>query len=185
MKVLHLTEKKNIKSIFKIGLVPSPIKLTNHLDAFKECGAKNDKFIYFWDNNYGALSEKYIKDLIYAKLFIHPRNDIIDYLFEKENTFPNFLDYGKKIYGNDNRYYLMEVELEESYILGNQSFVHSQTSSDDNYCTNRLFDDTYAHDDKILYVTENIITPDNIEIKSEIRTRVYKNNDIRFSFSRI
>jgi hypothetical protein len=72
MKFMHLTHIKNINSILKYGLLPTFIDNDGHWETFQK-KIENRKCVYLWDaETYN--NAKYLKDMIYTKLYIHPRN---------------------------------------------------------------------------------------------------------------
>ena len=76
MKLLHLSSIENRDSILKNGLLPSKISLESHLWTFQGSGLVGDKCVYTWDSEKGQSTDKYIRDMIYCKLFIHYQNHL-------------------------------------------------------------------------------------------------------------
>jgi hypothetical protein len=172
--ILHLTSKRNIKSILKHGILPTPIKLEHHWETFKEHGLKQKKCIYTW-NGETYNNSKFIRDMVYTKLFIHPRNDLYDYTDDEIDMSA----FGKTLYGTDETYYLLNIKTFEGW-LGN--WTHVQEPGEGRAMTTHMMADQYAHNDKLLEIYKSIIKPENIEILETVNTRVYKNHTIGFSF---
>lgn len=181
MKFLHLSSIKNLNSIIKYGIQPTYIKNISHWEFFKDNEYLNNrKCVYLWDaETYN--NTKFVKDMIYCKLFIHPRNDLFD-IKEKENcnNWINFKKLGNHIYGNDEKYILFEIDSLNINYFGN--WIHVQEPGDNEYSTTAIIDDRYSHDNKNMYITPNVINFKNIKIVEYINTRIYKNNQIGFSF---
>ena len=49
MDYLHLTSKKNLKSILSRGLLPQHVDLDHHWETFKRYGLKERKCVYMWN----------------------------------------------------------------------------------------------------------------------------------------
>ena len=184
MKLLHLTPKKNIKSILKFGLLPSKIKLDHHLEAFQNDGLEGDKAIYMWDPNLSAgTTDKYIKDFIYCKHFIHPRNDLFDLNECLYLPYTNFKKMGNKLFGQDEDYVLLEIESDNIKLLDDYCF-HAQYSDGDEFSTTTAMNSIYEHDDKALWIGTNSIHKNNFKIVNELSTRLYKNGTIGVSYKK-
>ena len=178
MEYLHLTSKKNIKSILTNGILPSYIKLEDHWDVFNSLGLKKRKCIYTWSGE-TFNNTKFIKDMIYTKFFIHPRNNLYN-IVEHDDAI-DFRKFGNKIYGNDETFYLLKIHTLDDW-LG--EFTHSQEPNSNRFSTTSCMDDKYAHDDKILGISSELINPINFKIIEQINVRTYKNNTLGFSFSK-
>ncbi len=166
---IHVSEIYNRESIEKNGLLPSKIKLPSHINYFKNNNlcTKDGKMIYTWgdcDNN-----EKFIRDMIYIKVFGHARNDI----YENEPPYINFEKLGSSpIYKYDQMIFDVHlIETNDNIPFGG---IHLQSSDESIYNTLHMMDDYYAHNNKKLYVS-----------KTMLRTRVvgkaqyyYSNNKI-------
>lgn len=177
MDFLHLTSKKNLNSILKHGILPSPISIPSHWESFKRDGLKTSKCIYTWgDETYR--NGKFVKDMIYTKWFIQPRNTLYD---DFEDNI-DFRRYGTKIYGNDTIFYLLKISNETNKF---RDYLHMQEPNDNKVNTIHMMDEKYAHDDKPLYIFEKTILPANISVVERINARVYKNNTLGFSFSKV
>jgi len=171
---LHITHIKNLKSILKYGIVPSYIENDSHWQEFQNYGLKERKCVYTW-NGENYKNSKYIRDMIYCKFFIHPRNRF----YNETNEYLNFYDYGKRIFASDCSFLLLKINYENW--LGN--WIHAQTPGGEKFNTTVIMDDRYAHDDKEVYVAKNKIT--TFKIIEKINVRVYKNNTLGFSFCKI
>jgi hypothetical protein len=171
---LHLTHISNINSILKYGILPSHIDNNSHWRTFQKHGLKQRKCVYTWNGeNYN--NTKYVKDMIYCKFFIHPRNKFYNYT----NEYLNFYDYGNKIFGEDCSFLLLKINHNDW--LGD--WTHCQYSGDEKYNTTTIMNDKYAHEDKKIYVSKEKIT--TFKIIEKINVRIYKNNTLGFSFSKI
>lgn len=148
MNLMHVSERKNRNSILKYGLLPTKVKNWQHLDYFKKHKKiKGEKAIYTWlDSEY---NEKFIKDLLYAKVWIHPRNTLFDYY---SDTFDDYINF-KKV----SRFpFIQHDTLYDVYLIekANRSsdMWHGQIPSDNIYNSCYNMEDCYAHDNKIVYV---------------------------------
>lgn len=200
MKLLHLSRKENRESIFKNGLIPSKISLEHHYESFKEYGLKESKCIYTWDPSMGQSTDKYIRDMIYCKLFIHPRNamvqhreDVMNKLWdldkvndwEDNKNWVDFTKHGTKLFGKSGSYDLYEIDIDEDDpLLLSSSFVHAQNNDDDKYSSCHMLNEKYAHDDKIMHIIKDIIPVSKLKIVSTVKTRLYKNDTIGMSYSK-
>jgi len=146
---IHISEIYNRKSIEKNGLLPSKIKLPQHLSFFKKKNlcTKDGNMIYTWGDCND--NEKFIRDMIYIKVFGHARNDMYDdgpsYInFEKLGSIP--------IYKYDQMIFDVHlIKTNEKVFFGG---IHYQSSSKNIYNTLHMMDDCYAHDNKKLYVSK-------------------------------
>ena len=190
MKLLHVTHNKNVNSIIKNGLLPSFIELDGHWDEFQEF-LRQRYCIYFW-NAETYMNGKFIRDLIYTKMFIHPRNKIITQIevdVENKGLDPydeeHYLDIrtlGGKLVGDSGSYSVLELDIADADAHG--VWKHIQEPHDDKFMSSTIMDDYYAHDDKELYVGESAISFTDINIVEEVQVRKYKNNDLGFTFRR-
>ncbi len=143
MKVLHISSVDNRSSIQKNGIIPTVIKNEGHLVSFRNYGViskEENKAIYTWEDC--DKNEKFIRDLIYAKIFIHPRNEMeYETDFSKIKTFDT-LPYFEMLYD----VYSIEVPDEDS------NFWHSQEPSDNKFFSTYRMEDYYAHNDKHLFI---------------------------------
>ena len=93
INLLHLSETKNRNSILTNGLLPTKVKNLDHLGYFTRHGIiSGDKAIYTWLDS--EKNEKFIRDMVYCKVWIHPRNDLIDGWSNSENE-PDSIDFSK------------------------------------------------------------------------------------------
>lgn len=189
MTYLHLAQAKDLNSILKHGLIPSYIKLDSHWESFKKDGLNSRMCVYLWDSS-TYNNSKFARDMIYTKLFIHPRNDMFEarYRFIKQygdigddDQYINFKKLGRKLYGKDNKYFLLEVRGVNN-ILG--EYLHYQEPSGEDINTICVMDDFYAHNNKKLYVSGDIIESKFIKVVEEINTRIYQEKKIGFSFKK-
>jgi hypothetical protein len=177
MEYLHLTHRKNIHSILKNGLIPQPILIPEHFNCFNEYGLEKPQCIYLW--LYDTYKNgKYSMDMIYTKLFIHPRNNLCDHINE-DFSFKNL---GSTLYGDDSDYYLLLIEIND-----NKYPVFKHVQEPDDVCVNvttTIMADKYAHNDKSITICDSIVLPHKIKIVEKIKTRLYKNNTMGFTFSK-
>jgi hypothetical protein len=183
MKLLHLTPKRNYKSILKYGLMPSKVNLEHHLEAFQLDGLVGDKANYLWDPNQSGDTDKMIQDFIYCKHFIHPRNelairhellDLPDIDFEKM---------GSKLFGNAEDYVLLEIDTKTIDLLCSE-YVHEQSSDGNKWSTCTVMNSKYEHNDKVLHITNDIIRGSEIKLINEISTRFHKDDTIGVTYKR-
>jgi len=191
MKLLHLTHSKNIPSIIRLGLLPSHIDLDGHWDAFQEF-LKTRSCVYLWDAE-TYQNTKFVRDMIYCKMFIHPRNALIrereieiekqglDY-YDDELYF-DFKKFGNGLAGDASKYCLLEIDSDKIDAEG--SWRHAQEPNDDKYNSTVAMDDRYAHDNKEIFISGEPIPFKNIKIVEEVLVRKYKNNNLGFSFRKV
>lgn len=188
MKFLHLTHSKNLLSIKKNGLCPSFIENESHWLVFKDF-IKDKKCIYFWiDEKYK--NSKYVKDMVYTKMFIHPRNRIFEFKYDKiknENLdlfdydlYVDFKKFGNELFGIDGTFYLLEFDSTLINYYG--SWVHVQEPTSNNHSTISIMNDKFSHNDKEIFISDDVIKYSNIKIVDEIHVRKYKNQTLGFSF---
>lgn len=177
MDYLHLARKENIDSISTHGIVPSYVKLEHHWETFNRYGLENRKCVYVW-NGETFNNTKFIKDMIYTKFFIHPRNDVYD-VIDHEVDFRNV---GKKIFGTDEIFFLLRIH---SFDDKFGEWTHVQEPDGDRYGTTVNMSDKYAHDDKRISISDSIIKPNQFDIVEKINVRTYNENQLGFSFLKI
>ena len=193
MNFLHLTHLKNLNSILKYGLLPSYIQSDHHWKMFKKRGLKERKCVYMW-NAETYKNEKYLMDMIYCKMYIHPRNKIFDIRYNQilkenynnwndSNLYINFKKFGDKLYGDDGRYVVLEIDSSKIDYIGD--WIHSQEPNEDSLSTTVVMDDKYAHEDKKVYISDAVVNIKNIKIVEGINVRVYDNKKLGFSFKKI
>lgn len=169
-KFLHISERHNRDSILKIGLLPSKIKLEHHLNFFRNkeyISRDTDKILYMWEDS--VQNEKFIKDMIYCKVWIQPRNN----LYDGENSMDpllNLCPYDSMLYD----VYLIHNSAELSRTDG-ELHRHVQEPSDDPISTCFGMNGIYAHDDKLLGLSKG---ESNIEIIGEAKFELEKYNNI-------
>lgn len=155
LKVFHVSPIYNRASIMRHGIVPTPIRNKTHKNAMTEDGvATNDgRAVYTWlDSEKNA---KYIRDLIYAITWIHPRNHIGDYLEEQLNDWVKFhdIDHRRPIWHYDQMvfdvYAIDAFPTDEHY---DYNYYHVQEPAPDSYNTAAVMHDEFAHDDKKLVI---------------------------------
>jgi len=190
MKLLHVTNTRNLNSIIGNGLLPTNIELDGHWETFSEFLTQR-KCVYLW-NAETYRNDKFIRDLIYTKMFIHPRNR----LFKQKETeienngldiydselYPDMKKLGGTLIGDDERFTVLELDSEDIDYWG--WWEHVQEPSDNRFDTASFMDDKYAHNDKKLYISGSSINFNNINIVEEVRVRKYKNNKLGFTFRR-
>lgn len=141
MKVIHVSEIYNRKSILLNGLRPSNINHPNHLESLKEADlcTKDNKILYTWESC--DKDTQFIKDMVFCKAYILPRNEM-----SYETNFSKLVD---KFLG---RYTNMTYDVYEISVPEQRSiFYHEQTP-----CTcihSPCFDMPleFSHDDKPLH----------------------------------
>ncbi len=188
MKLLHVTHSKNINSIIRNGLLPSYINLDGHWDEFQYYLSERG-CVYLWDAE-TYKNGKYVRDLIYTKMFIHPRNKLIG---ERENElielgldvwdeelYFDFKKIGKGLVGDTGRFVMLEIDADDVKLHG--SWQHVQEPHDDKFGSTVMMDDNYAHNDKKIYIVEQPINFKHIKIVEEVQVRKYKNHKLGFTF---
>jgi len=178
----HISERYNRDSILKNGLYPTEVKLTNHLYHFR---ARNylhfneNKILYMWEDS--LKNKKFIKDMIYCKVWIHPRNkiyidreknfddsDIFTFDFRKIKM-TNYYPYTQMIYD------IYKVKNIKQLNKFNQD-IHVQLPDECYTSTLYHMDERYSHDDKILALSKNI--EKDIEIVGSVKFEIDKNDKI-------
>ena len=188
MKLLHLTNSKNINSIIKNGLLPSYIEHNGHWEKFQSY-LMHRYCIYLWDAE-TYKNDKYIRDMIYCRMFIHPRNKIfkqreleikknnLDYY--DDDSYLDFRKFGNVLMGDSTRYSVLEIDIKNVELDG--VWQHVQEPNNDKTSTTTIMDDNYAHNDKKVYICGNSINFININVVEEVLVRKYKNNKLGFTF---
>lgn len=188
MKLLHVTHNKNIGSIMRYGLLPSYIELDHHWDGFQKY--LEDRYcIYLW-NAETYENTKFIRDMIYTKMFIHPRNRMLnlrEFELKKmgldtydEELYLDFKLMGGMLFGDSGSYSVLEIDSDDVEAHGD--WQHVQEPHDDKYGTTVVMNDGFAHDNKFIYICENRIGFKNIKIVEEVLVRKYENNNLGFTF---
>jgi hypothetical protein len=176
MKLFHLTESKNLNSILKYGLLPFKILNENHYEDFKKYGLIENKCIYTWDSEHYNNS-KFIKDFIYCKFFIHPRNK----LYSCVDHEIDFSKYGKRLYNFFPSFVLLEIDYENNKnVFLDKTWIHVQEPDDSEFHTLHYMDEKYSHDNKTIYIAKHKIN--NVKPIEEIFVRIYKHDNLGFTF---
>lgn len=188
MKLLHLTDNKNINSIIRNGLLPTHINNNGHWDVFQRYLMQR-RCIYLW-NAETYKNDKFIRDMIYTKMFIHPRNKFFEQ-YDNEKNYINYWDddryfdfrkFGSVLVGDSTTYSVLEIDSIDVDLHG--AWQHVQEPNDNKTSTTTIMDDYYSHDDKDVYISGNSINFKNIKIVEEVLVRKYKNNKLGFTFRR-
>ncbi len=152
MTLIHISETKNRESIRRNGLLPSIIKMDTHLHTFQKLGIiKGNKALYTWVDS--DKNEKFIRDMVYCKVWIHPRNDLFHSHFDKFNDYVDFRKISNTPYIKHEMLFDVYV-IEVPDIIRIKTLLHGQWSMDDPNASCFQMDDFYAHDDKELYISE-------------------------------
>jgi len=147
VKAMHISQIFNRESIAKIGLIPTKIDLPWHLESFKEdrmC-TEDGKALYTWLDS--DRNEKFIRDMIFCHIYIHPRNTLALYMEETSNgvDFRKFLNENMAPWNS----MIYDVYVLET-VWPRTSYFHAQTSEVDIYSSTYGMPDEYAHDNKVL-----------------------------------
>ena len=183
MKLYHLSSSTNSKSILKEGIKPSYIKLYHHWSCFNNDGLDQRECVYMWSPVKSKSSTaKLIKDMIYCKLFLHPRNDMIKE--EKDGSYStvDFKEFGGKLFGGEDSYDLYEINIKEaSDILIQKNYMHAQGMDEDDFIYMQdktdpgyMMLEEYSHNDKVIYIGKETISPKNIKIISTFKSIISK-----------
>jgi len=155
----------------RFGILPKSITLRHHEERFRQDGLLEEhenKMAYFIQDS--DKNEKFIKDTIYGKVFITPRNklahDDIDYrTYERKNLYKH----NSMIF---NIYLVYNiVEAKENYRP-----YHWQIPGE--HCWNSLWqmDERYAHDDKILGLSKTPVM--NIKLVQQAKFEFTKQRTV-------
>ena len=174
MKILHLTESRNISSIKRYGLLPSKVKLEHHLSTFKESGLRGNKVLYGWLDS--EKNKKFSRDMIYCKQWIDKRNEICGPYETQEECFDFSKD--KTQYFCEKSYTLLLVEVSRKQIIDGD-FIHEQIQSDSKYNSLFQMDSRFEHDDKILILVKVKIKWNFITKICEYKTYIDKAKKLR------
>ncbi len=143
----HISEIYNRHSILKNGLIPSKIKLQHHLDFFKEDNIlqkTENKILYFAEDC--GKNEKFFKDFVFCKVWIHPRNEIGNI-----DNFENYSNYENKLFYKYNQMIFDIYKVENiNEPIKNYRPYHVQIPEDNRYHSLYNMPDDFSHDDKIL-----------------------------------
>jgi hypothetical protein len=167
---IHISARKNKQSILKNGLIPTPIAFDHHKEYFGWEDA-----LYLWgdvpDKNF-----KYMRDLIYSKLWLHPRNHFSQNIEKKGLYGYSFKDY-KINHLKSGQQDIYDVYLVEQNVDG-ISGLHGQWGSESEFNTGYQHHFKYEHDDKPLMVTQQTIK--NPKIIGEISYYIDKHKNLNF-----
>ena len=136
---------------------------------------------------------KYLMDMVYTKMFIHPRNEMFDTRYNKitdenpdywgyDDLYVDFKKFGNKLYGNDSKYIVFEIDYKDINPLG--SWQHVQEPGGDDVGTTCIMDDKYSHNDKEVFISKDLILASNLKIVEEFSVRVYGNEKLGFTFGK-
>jgi len=151
-----------------------------HWKAFSYAGLEERKCVYTWEGEHYN-NAKYVRDMIYTKMYIHPRNKLYDNDEQDSDFYIDFKKFGDQLYGTGGTYYLLEVSETESPF---GPWLHMQEPDDtERSSTTTIMNDKYAHRDKLLHIFDKVIPPVKFKIVEKINVRVYKNNQLGFSHS--
>lgn len=154
----HISEIYNRKSILKNGLIPSKVKLSHHLERFKEDNIllKNEnKILYMFQDS--DKNEKFLKDMVFCKVWIDPRN-ILSIIYEDD--FNNYkLDYNKYV---NKLLYKYDRMIFDIYKITNIKEInetyrpyHEQISDKNFYNTLYKMPTEFEHNDKVLVFSKH------------------------------
>lgn len=157
MKLIHISETFNRKSIQKHGLLPSEVKLPHHLSFFKEEGlcTEDGKALYTWQSC--DKDSKFIKDMVFCKAYIHPRNDMA-----YSTDFSKLVD---KFLGPHNHmtYDVYEIDVPDQ----ETDLYHVQEPSGSIYNSCYDMPIEFAHNDKWLHIYKTALKNLRIVGKAE------------------
>jgi len=150
MKVIHISPVYNRDSIKANGIIPTKVRHLDHLAYFveRDICTKDGKAIYTWQDSID--NEKFIRDMIFCKVWIHPRNNMYN-LYDQE-----YIDFRKVFDRNLCNYNYM---LYDVYVIetpdSNSCDYHIQLPSDNIFSTLWNMPGEYAHDHKRLFIFKN------------------------------
>lgn len=145
MELIHISQRKNRQSILKNRLKPTYVKLDYHREIFNNLGL-GDNVVFTWVNNDQRF--KYIKDLIFVKNWLHPRNEIT------QNIANMGIEFDMRDF-NNNWVKIDDENIYDVYLINDKSehqFTHSQDDNGDENNTTYGLPDEYTHFDKTLHV---------------------------------
>ena len=148
MKVIHISPIYNRELIMLHGIIPTKVKHKEHLKYFQERGlcTSDGRAIYTWQDS--IYNEKFIRDMIFCKVWIHPRNDIYDTIPEED-----YFDFRKVFDKNLCSYDNMIYDAYAAETINSDSYdYHIQTPSDNIFNTLWNMPEEYAHDNKRLFI---------------------------------
>ncbi|MFW6026170.1 MAG: hypothetical protein ACOCRX_07490 [Candidatus Woesearchaeota archaeon] len=143
---IHVSEIYNRENILKNGILSSKVKNPMHLKTFQEDGIiDDDKCVYSWV--YDENNEKFIRDFVYCRVWIHGRNNIID---EYENF--DFSLISGPIYPYNQMIFDVYEINEEGYNPDDYNYTHTQEPYDDITFSTYKMNEEFAHDNKKLFI---------------------------------
>ncbi|OQB40298.1 MAG: hypothetical protein BWY04_01387 [candidate division CPR1 bacterium ADurb.Bin160] len=176
MEAIHISEISNRENILKNGLVPSKVILDHHLESFYNCGYlehNEDKMLYMWVDS--EKNEKFIKDMMYCKMWLTPRNKysikLNDYVEWDKIDMINLYPYNSMVFD------VYKINNPSNVVKNNEFHYHIQIPSDDVTNSTYEMDDNYAHEDKPLIFSK--ISECNVEIIGQAKVWLDKNNKIQ------
>jgi len=164
IEIVHVAPRFCRESILRHGLKPSKVLLEHHLKVFHEdkiIKKNNNKILYGWVSN--NKNDKFIKDMIFCKTYITPRNKIAN-MIKNENRLNNYKKLCKKnLYFTDNMIFDVYRFNVNTHLI--QNYIHLQFG-DDNDIHNTLcgMPTEFEHDDKPLFITKYGIPSDEINV---------------------
>jgi len=172
---IHISENYNRNSILKNRLMPSKIKLNHHLESFRATNFLNeneDKMLYMWLDS--EKNEKFIKDMIYCKVWIAPRNKLSlkydeDFIDFRNIKMDNLYPYTEMMYD------IYKV-INPNHINKDLSEIHCQEPSNNIHNACYQMDEYYAHNDKPLILSKEVER--NIAIIGQAYMYVTKKNKV-------
>jgi len=181
---LHISERKNRDSILAHVILPSRVRYEHHRDLFVKLGIisqEKDKVSYFWADS--EKNEKYIKDMIYCKNWLHYRDDMCENHINKYNDFLNISTVDDNLYKYENNMFDIYRVKTNDY-PHDKLILHAQFPNSDKFSPNYRFSDKFIHDDKVLLISNK--PKKNLEIiGSVIYEYDWANKTMRFSFINI
>lgn len=146
MNVFHISPIYNRDSILENGILPTPVRNRDHLEHMQEHGicTKDGRGSYTWLDD--SKNEKYIRDLIYAIVWIHPRNELTHYWTDVLRDWPEFPKMHRRpMWKYDQMLFDVYVaDVPEHYA----HYIHQQEPNRAPDSTIYTMHDQYAHDEK-------------------------------------
>ena len=146
---MHISPIINKSSIQERGLIPTKVNNPAHLKSFKQdrqC-TKDGKALYTWEDC--NENEKFIKDMVFCKVWIEPRNNF----YEGPNS--HALDFRKFLDRNLSKYDHMKYNIYIAEVPDTDNiYVHIQGWTSDMTIENTCYrmPDEYAHNNKRLHI---------------------------------
>ena len=166
---MHISPIINGSSIQEFGLIPTKVEHEGHLKAFREDGActKDGKALYTWEDC--NENEKFIKDMVFCKVWIEPRNA----LYEETGSHP--IDFRKLLDRNLSQFSHMIYDVYVADVPDEQyTYVHIQGWEERSTVENTCYrmPDEYAHNNKRLHIYKKPLK----KIKTVGQVRFYWDN---------